>query len=57
MNDSIMVQVTMYYKGKHSALEIDLSEYKNADHYLEIIKCHLNIAKQIIDRQTAQADQ
>lgn len=36
----------------HSALEIYLYEYQNEDHYFEIIKDHINIAKQIIDKQT-----
>lgn len=48
------VKVTVDYKGMHSALEIDLSEYKNQDYYLEVIKDHINIAKQVIDKQTSK---
>lgn len=49
MNDKLMLQVTVHYQGFQSALEIDLSEYNNDDSYLESIKDHINIAKQIID--------
>lgn len=48
-----IVEVKVTYKGMYSALWIDLSEYKNEDHYLEIIKDHVNIAKQVIDKQTS----
>lgn len=51
-NEPFMVEVKINYKGMYSALEIDLSEYKNEDHYLEVIKDHVNIAKQVIDKQT-----
>lgn len=49
LNDSLIVQVTVYYKEMHSALEINLSEYANEDHYLQVIKSHVTIAKHIID--------
>lgn len=56
-NEPFMVQVLVDYKGMHSSLTLDLSEYKNKDHYLEIIKDHINIAKQIIDKQTCLNNQ
>ena len=51
-NEPFMVEVKVNYKGMYSALSIDISEYKNGDHYLEVIKDHINIAKQVIDKQT-----
>ena len=52
-NEPFMVEIKINYNGMYSALEIDLSEYKNKDHYLEVIKDHINIAKQVIDKQTS----
>jgi len=56
-NEPFMVEVKINYKGMYSALEIDLSEYKNKDHYLEVIKDHINIAKQVIDKQTGSINE
>ncbi len=51
-NEPLIVQVTINYKGMHSAMEIDLSECQNENHYLELIKDHINIAKEVIENQT-----
>lgn len=53
MDEPCTILVTVYYKGMHSALTIDLSEYNNVDHYLQVIKDHLNIAKNIIDKKVS----
>ena len=50
-NDKLTVQIIVNYKGMHSALEIDLSHFKNEDHYLQVIKDHVNIAKIVIDKK------
>jgi len=54
MSEKFMLQVQINYKGMYSALTIDLSEYKNKDHYLQVIKDHVEVAKQVIDKQTAK---
>jgi hypothetical protein len=51
MNTEPIIEVKVTYKGMHSTLWIDLSEYENKDHYLAVIKDHVNVAKNIIDKQ------
>jgi hypothetical protein len=53
--EPMIIDVTVNYKGMYSALKIDISEYKNEDHYLEIIKDHINIAKNVIDNALKKA--
>lgn len=50
MNDLIL-NVTVLYKKMTSALEINLFECKDGDFYLQIIKDHVTIAKNIIDNR------
>lgn len=51
MNNEPIVEVKVTYKGMHSTLWLDLSEYENKEHYLAVIKDHVNVAKNIIDKQ------
>ena len=51
-NEAVIVEVKVTYKGMYSTLWIDISEYNNEDHYLQVIKDHVEIAKQVIDKQT-----
>ena len=55
-NEAVIVEVKVTYKGMYSTLWIDISEYNNEDHYLEIIKDHVNIAKHIIDKKNTKSD-
>ena len=49
-NEPFMVEVKVTYTGMHSTLWMDLSEYENKEHYLAVIKDHVNVAKNIIDK-------
>jgi replicative DNA helicase len=51
LEEPVMVEVFVYYKGKNYSLQIDLSEYQNKNHYLEVIRNHVDIAKNMIDKE------
>jgi nitrogen regulatory protein PII-like uncharacterized protein len=54
MNDDAgTIEVKVCYQGMCSTLWINLSEYENAQYYLEVIKDHVDIAKKIIDNQNS----
>ena len=55
-NEAVIVEVKVTYKGMYRKLWMDISEYNNEDHYLEIIKDHVNIAKHIIDKKNTKSD-
>lgn len=47
---SMMIKVIVEYKGMHSSLMLDLEEFQNKEMYLQIIKDHVEVAKEVIDR-------
>jgi hypothetical protein len=50
-DEPLMVEIKVNYKGMYSALRINLSEYQNEKHYIEVIRDHIEIAKEVIDKQ------